>query len=65
MKPCVYWQHNLFMHFKSWSVLLSVHVLPLRSWAVRGTGYRLYRKHEHFQVGPLHVEWFNRDTRYQ
>jgi hypothetical protein len=65
----IYWQHNFFMHFfkpgeKGVSVLLSLHLLPLRAWAVKGTTYRMSRIHERFQFGPFIVEWQDRRTEY-
>jgi len=57
----IYWQHNLYIHFKCWSVCITFRPLPFSEWMEwHGTRYRPYREAETWRFGPLMVEWFNR-----
>jgi hypothetical protein len=62
----LYWHLNLFTHFRAGlTVNISFFLFPFSSWRVGGTTHRIYQVHEQRQFGPLKVEWFDRNTRYQ
>jgi hypothetical protein len=62
--PTLYWHLNLFSHFKNgWTVCATFRLFPLHEWLVwHGTRYRPYMKAETVRLGPLDIQWFNRNT---